>query len=191
MRVWVLGRIVAENCFTDYFHSRNFIPAWLVLFGCVFLFISSCATKEHQVMDHGKHDTAIDKNEPSVPIASTQDPLLYSDRQHAATLTSEDGFYRVSAFSNEHPLPMQKIHTWTLHVETSEGQPLENAKITVHGIMPEHRHGFPTNPKVTEYIGNGDYKVEGIKFSMPGYWQIRFNIKETNRRDTVVFEVNL
>ena len=40
--------------------------------------------------------------------------------------------------------------------------------------MPEHGHGFPTVPEVTEYLGDGKYLVEGLKFSMPGWWVGQF-----------------
>ena len=34
--------------------------------------------------------------------------------------------------------------------------------------MPEHNHGFPTAPRVTENLGEGDYLLEGMRFNMGG-----------------------
>lgn len=118
-------------------------------------------------------------------------PEAYSDRAHAITRMSEDKKYRVKLYSSQHPLPLGKIHGWMLKVELADGKPLEQAKIYVHGGMPVHRHGFPTNPRVTKYLGNGYYQVDGIKFSMSGDWEMRFNIKEPHQRDRVIFNIKI
>jgi len=115
----------------------------------------------------------------------------YSDRAHAVSVKSQDGHYIVSLFSNEYPIPLAKIHQWIVHVETTNGNPVESANVFVFGGMPLHQHGFPTKPKVRGHVGNGDYLVEGIKFSMMGHWEMRFNIKENDKRDRVVFDINL
>ena len=106
------------------------------------------------------------------------------------TVHADDRKYVVSLYSNETPVPMQKIHSWTLHVE-KDGKPLEGAKIYIHGGMPAHRHGFPSKPRVTKDLGNGDYLIEGMKFSMIGEWEIRTNIKEVGQRDRAVFRLTL
>ena len=125
-----------------------------------------------------------------------RDAIKYTSREHAVMQASQNSWYQLSLFSNESPIPLQKIHSWTLHVENANGQPVENLKIYVSGGMPMHRHGFPTKPQVTEHLGNGDYRVEGIKFNMPGHWEMRFNITEKGKpagRDTdrVVYEIHL
>ena len=165
------------------------------------VFLSACAGNgsdphhdSHMDMDHGPHDAqqaATHEQHMQHGTDTNIDPELYADRQRAGVKTSADGHYHVSLFSDTFPLPLQKIHNWTVHIETADGKPLENARVRVHGGMPAHRHGFPTQPRVTEYLGNGDYKVEGIKFSMSGHWEIRFNIREVDKRDRVVFDVHL
>ena len=124
------------------------------------------------------------------------DAMKYTSREHAMIQTSQNGTYQLSLFSNVSPIPLQKIHSWTLHAENAKGEPVENLKIYVSGGMPMHRHGFPTKPQVTDHLGNGDYRVEGIKFNMPGHWEMRFNITEKGNpagRDTdrVVYEIHL
>ena len=83
------------------------------------------------------------------------------------------------------------MHQWTLHVETVDGQPVENATIAVDGDMPEHGHGLPTRPQVTKYLGNGDYLVEGMKFQMGGWWVMDFTITTTKHTDAVHFNMKL
>ena len=43
--------------------------------------------------------------------------------------------------------------------------------------MPEHDHGLPTQPQVTEEVEPGSYLIEGIRFHMPGKWQMQFSIQ--------------
>jgi len=123
--------------------------------------------------------------------------LSFAGSENAVTQTSKDGLYKVSLFSNRKPIPLQKIHSWTLRVATADGKPAENLKIFVNGGMPMHRHGFPTRPKVSDHLGNGDYRVDGIKFNMVGHWEMRFNITEKDttagrgKKDRVIFNIHL
>ncbi len=121
----------------------------------------------------------------------------FAGRDNAVTQATREGFYKLSLFSNVSPIPLQKIHSWTLHVETADGKPADNLKIYVNGGMPMHRHGFPTRPRVSEHLGGGDYSVDGIKFNMAGHWEMRFNITEKDKpagsgnKDRAVFEIHL
>lgn len=115
----------------------------------------------------------------------------FSKREFAVTQLSRDGMYRVSLFSDQAPIPLKKIHTWTVHLETIAGDVVEGAKLYVFGGMPIHKHGFPTKPKIEQYLGNGDYTVEGIKFDMPGSWEMRFNIQDKEKQDRAVFHIEL
>lgn len=132
-----------------------------------------------------------DNNSKSLENANTAN--TYSNRENALTQASQDGLYRISLYSDEFPPPLNKIHSWTVRVLSPEGKPEESVKLTVHGGMPAHQHDFPTKPRVTQYLGDGYYKVEGVKFSMPGQWEMRFNVKEEARlkRDRVVFDIHL
>lgn len=99
--------------------------------------------------------------------------------------------FRVSMRSNVDPVPLSRIHSWTLHLETPEGVAIDGAQIGVYGDMPAHRHGLPTRPKVTENLGGGDYLIEGVKFTMPGRWQLILIITADGKRDKAKFKVDL
>ncbi|MFZ5878650.1 MAG: FixH family protein [Chloroflexota bacterium] len=106
-------------------------------------------------------------------------------------LPTDSGLYRVSFTSNLDPISINQMHTWTLHVETTDGQIVEDAVILVDGGMPQHGHGLPTRPQVTQYLGNGDYLVEGLKFQMGGWWEVKFNIRADGQSDNVTFNLVL
>ena len=42
--------------------------------------------------------------------------------------------------------------------------------------MPQHGHGLPTRPQVTRELADGTYLIEGMKFSMTGWWEIKLAI---------------
>lgn len=98
--------------------------------------------------------------------------------------------FKVSYKSQVEPLPLNRIHSWLLHVQTADAKPVEEANIKVDGGMPAHNHGLPTQPVVTE-IGNGDYLVQGLKFSMTGHWEIWFEIQAAGTIEKKKFDVDL
>jgi YtkA-like len=102
---------------------------------------------------------------------------------------SANKLFKVSYVSETMPIPVGRIITWKLSVETADGRAVKNAEVTIEGSMPEHGHGLPTQPEVAKGTGEGDYLVQGLKFSMPGWWVITFNIKAQDMDDTVTFNL--
>ena len=124
------------------------------------------------------------------PMMTLMNPAP-KDLNFATNRKTENGLFNVSFTSNPSPTPLNQIHTWTLHVETPDGKLVENAKISVDGGMPQHGHGLPTSPQVTQYLGSGNYRVEGMKFQMNGWWEVKFVINNGNSQDRVVFNLTL
>ena len=105
---------------------------------------------------------------------------------------SESGNIKLSFTSAVEPLPLNQIHEWTLHLETPAGMPVENAMVRMTGGMPAHNHGLPTDPVVTQYLGNGDYRVEGVRFHMQGDWVLKVSITYgDNQQDTILIALTL
>jgi len=104
---------------------------------------------------------------------------------------SQSGLFQVSYESKQHPIVINRIHSWVLHVETADGQPVANADITLLGGMPAHDHGLPTSPRMTQYLGDGEYLIEGMRFHMNGYWEIAITISAGGDRDTVIIRLEL
>jgi hypothetical protein len=109
----------------------------------------------------------------------------------ATTRLTDQGLFKVSYSSSAGAIPINQIHSWTLHVETAGGQTVEQAEITVDGGMPQHGHGLPTQPRVTEYLGEGNFLIEGLRFNMPGWWEVTFHIAAGDERDSVTFNLVL
>src|SRR3954467_7486641 len=113
------------------------------------------------------------------------------DLDYGRTRVSETGLYRAEIRPDGDSIPKGKLQKWTLHLETIAGAPVDTAKITIDGGMPQHGHGLPTKPLVTRPLGNGDYLVEGMKFNMGGWWVVKFRVSAATGADSLVFNLKL
>ncbi|ANT52278.1 FixH family protein [Mesorhizobium amorphae] len=105
--------------------------------------------------------------------------------------TTANGLF-VASFQPERGVIRQgELQSWLLTLKTVKGAPVEGAAITVSGGMPLHNHGLPTSPQATDYLGEGRYRIDGLKFTMSGWWQLRFAISAAAGSDSVVFNVVL
>lgn len=113
-----------------------------------------------------------------------------SDLDVSTTRLSDGGNFRVSYKSDIIPVPVNVIHGWTLTVVTADGNnPVKDAVISIDGDMPQHGHGLPTQPEATQELSDGEYLVEGLKFSMPGWWVMKFHIRTMEQEDDVTFNL--
>lgn len=104
--------------------------------------------------------------------------------------THEGKYFRVTYQSSVKPLPLNRMHWWTLNISTLDGKPVEDATIHVYGGMPAHRHGLPTEPEASA-TGGGEYIVKGLKFSMTGEWEVWFDITASGMNEKVMFKFEL
>ena len=113
------------------------------------------------------------------------------DLDYSRTRTSESGIYRATIVPQGDTIPQGKLHRWTLHLETVSGSPVDSARVSVDGGMPQHGHGLPTKPRVTRDLGNGDHLVEGMKFNMGGWWVVKFRVASAAGTDSLTFNLKL
>lgn len=114
-----------------------------------------------------------------------------ADLDFSRTRSSESGIYRATIGPQGDNIPQGKLHRWTLHLETADGNPVDSAVIAVDGGMPQHGHGLPTKPQVTRALGQGDHLVEGMKFNMGGWWVVKFVVRAAVGTDSVIFNLKL
>ena len=108
-----------------------------------------------------------------------------------STWSSQRDLFTVSYASELMPLQINKLHAWILHIEDAQGDPVVGALLEVSGGMPAHDHGLPTYPRITAELGDGDYRLDGIRFHMSGAWEITINIAADGKTDSVAVLVNL
>jgi hypothetical protein len=100
---------------------------------------------------------------------------VWADENPDLAMDTEAG-YRLHIHSQLQPLVINQIHSWLLELRNDSG-PVSGAEIVVIGGMPEHDHGLPTQPQVTDEVEPGVYLIEGIRFHMPGAWLMEFTIR--------------
>jgi hypothetical protein len=121
------------------------------------------------------------------PLAAPPAAALDQSR----TRTGAAGLFVAEIAPDASGIRQGELQTWTLTVKTPDGTPVENAEIKVDGGMPEHNHGLPTAPRMTQYLGEGRYRIEGVKFSMSGWWELHFEITSSAGTDKVTFNLVL
>ena len=89
------------------------------------------------------------------------------------------------------PLKLRRLQTVSVLIVDAGGRPVENAAIAVDGGMPEHGHGLPTQPRVKRSLGAGLYEIEGVRFSMGGWWELKLAIESAAGSDNVTFNLAL
>lgn len=100
---------------------------------------------------------------------------------------SSGGAYQVALVPPPAAPAINQIHSWTVKVSDTTGKPVHDAVFTVGGGMPQHGHGLPTKPRVSTEVESGSYRIDGMKFSMPGWWEIKLDIRGAQGADTVTF----
>jgi len=104
---------------------------------------------------------------------------------------SEKRLYTVSIEPEAGPFKQGEMHSWLITLKSAEAAPVEDAKIAVDGGMPQHHHGLPTSPAVTAHLGSGKYRLEGVKFNMSGWWELRLAIDAAAGSDKATFNIVL
>lgn len=115
----------------------------------------------------------------------------HDDADVSRTRVSRSGTYVVRYEPAVSPVPKRQLHAWTVDVRTRDGQPVNDARMTIAGGMPDHGHGLPTHPVMRVALGDGRYVVDGMKFNMGGYWVVDLGIDAPEGKDDVRFELNL
>ena len=105
--------------------------------------------------------------------------------QHA----SKDGKFMVAMVPPSSGPAVNQMHAWQVRLSSADGSPISQAQVGFDGGMPQHGHGFPTKPRVTSEVSPGVYALEGMKFSMTGWWDMRLAIRAGDTSDTAVFNV--
>ena len=133
---------------------------------------------------------------PLVLAATTASAGLFSrdlpDGLDLALRRSTDaGLYIVQVGPVEPGIRIGRMHAWTLALADKRSRPIDTARIAIDGGMPQHGHGLPSAPAVTQALGDGRFLIEGMKFNMRGWWEIDLSIDGPAGTDTITFNLVL
>lgn len=128
-----------------------------------------------KVAKDDKEDTAV-FNFPEVKAMGHEHAMMHApppkDLDYATMKMTANNAYNVMYKSIGGQIRINRIHSWELTINDAAGQPVNDAMVTVVGDMPEHGHGLPTQPEITKVGAGGLYRVDGMKFTMPGWWVV-------------------
>ena len=127
------------------------------------------------------------------------------------TVRSSGGFFSATYDIAHTCAPLNTIHSWNLTLTDRTGLPLSGAEINVSADMPEHLHGMTTRPQAFEVCGlkvshakqskvtsdstpsessfPGEYRIDGMNFHMPGWWEVTLDVSRGGGRDLARFNV--
>jgi hypothetical protein len=98
---------------------------------------------------------------PHAPEPTTGWTAISDSGRLAGQLAPESGAVEIAEFQS-----------WVLELRNADGGAVTRAAIGIAGGMPGHGHGLPTEPRVTEELGDGRYRIDGVKLNMVGAWVI-------------------
>jgi hypothetical protein len=114
-----------------------------------------------------------------------------ADLDVAREKISAAGTYAVAIEPEVEPIQQGSLHAWIVTVKTPDGEPVSDAEIIVGGGMPQHGHGLPTAPQSTGHVGEGRYRIDGVRFNMGGWWVLKFAISAPAGDDEAEFNIVL
>lgn len=117
----------------------------------------------------------------------------YATEENQWTLDrlSERGLFAITLQPKDDRPIIGDYHEWVIRVRDENGKGIEGAEFRFDGGMAAHGHGLPSQPLVTQYLGEGKYLIEGILFNMAGAWTLVIAIKNDNMIDTAQFDMTL
>lgn len=104
---------------------------------------------------------------------------------------SASGRFRITIRPEAGQIPIGPLQAWIVSVEAPDGRPVEVRQLVFDGGMPQHGHGFETKPAVTDRLGEGVFRVDGIRFHMAGSWRIRIDVAGDGVADVAYFDIDV
>lgn len=124
------------------------------------------------------------------PIAGADDNAA-AHRERATTaafarlsaIPSHNGIYRASLARSIDP------SVWTVNVQTAAGTGVGDATLALESWMPDDDRLAPTRLRVTQNLGGGRYRVEGLRFDRRGWWNVKLQVSAPNGTDSLAFNL--
>ncbi len=159
-------------------HTYSSLVFKISLLLCSSLLITACDSGSKDEVQTKK--TAVQTSPPTVS-KSAKTPHQWkmsqnTDKKMFATIFSCEKKPRIGEFK-------------VCNIQLKRGnENVTDAKISIDGGMQSHGHGLPTQPQISATEVPGQYKIEGLKFTMPGEWIVGFKVLSKEQSDQVVFK---
>lgn len=115
--------------------------------------------------------------------ATLSEPARTAALSRLSAIPSHNGTYRASLVRS------LDSRMWTVLVQTPTGTPVGDATLALESWMPDDSTVAATRPHVTGYLGDGRYRVEGLRFDRRGWWNVRLQVSAPNGTDSLAFNL--
>ena len=107
------------------------------------------------------------------------------------TADTKNGLFTVTLGPEANVIRINALQKWIVTIKDKNGRDVNPAQILLDGGMRAHGHGLPTQPQVTDYLGEGRYLIEGLRLNMVGAWTLMVGVDFNGQRDLVLFEFEI
>ena len=114
------------------------------------------------------------------------------DDPRERTVRSNDGSFVVAWRLVPEPLPLNESFGLDVRVLNESGalRDVQSVSLAVDAAMPEHGHGMNVVPTVIQ-VADAQFQVRGMRFHMPGRWELYFDITRGGVTERAQVEVHL
>jgi hypothetical protein len=115
--------------------------------------------------------------------------LARSGAAEAIALPSAGNFFIVRLAGIGPTEQVNRMHGFDLSLTTVDGRAAGGAAIRLTGLRRYTQSPLPTSPRVSPGPGEGSYRIEGLRFHMPGEWRLVFEIDFEQISDHAAIEI--
>ena len=107
----------------------------------------------------------------------TPEPVAPVPARLPRTVCSNGATYGIDILTAPASIPLGDLFEIDVQVREGcrAGAPAEKIDVEVEAVMPGHGHGMNTHPRAAP-LGRGRFLLTGLRFHMPGRWEIHFDI---------------
>jgi hypothetical protein len=105
-------------------------------------------------------------------------------------IPSHNRVYRASLIPSTASITLDRSLTWALDVHATSGAPVPGAELALDSWMPDDPGAQLERPQVTD-LGDGHYRIDGIRFDRRGWWNVKLQISKATVTDSLAFNIVL
>ena len=108
-----------------------------------------------------------------------------------SNVPSHNGVYRASMIPSPDAIEPNIALAWTVEIRTAAGLPVEGASLALETWMPDDESVSAARPRTTAELGGGRYRVGGLRFGGPGWWNVKLRVSGEGVTDSLAFNLVL
>lgn len=102
---------------------------------------------------------------------------------------SHNGIYRAAVVVGAESPTAGAKQSWTVEIERADGTPVLDAAIAADAWMPASAERRAGGARAGVNLGGGRYRIDGLDFREPGWWNVPLRITSAAGIDSLAFNV--